>query len=86
MTERKTTVGPEEGLHARPVAEFVKKARQFTAEITVIKGEKGVNGKSPIKLPALGAKKGDEIVIRAEGDDAEEAVKALAELISKDEH
>jgi phosphocarrier protein HPr len=34
----------------------------------------------------LGAKKGDEIVIWAEGDDAEEAVEALVELISKDEH
>jgi phosphocarrier protein HPr/phosphocarrier protein len=34
----------------------------------------------------LGAKKGDTIVIRAEGSDAEEAVNALAELISADEH
>ena len=34
----------------------------------------------------LGAKKGEEIVIRAEGNDAEEAVKALVEMISQDEH
>ncbi len=87
MAEKKTTVGPEEGLHARPAAEFVRKARQFTAEkITVAKGEKEANAKSPMKIMTLGAKKGDEIVIRAEGDDAEEAVEALVELISKDEH
>jgi phosphotransferase system HPr (HPr) family protein len=86
MAEAKTTVGPEEGLHARPAAEFVKKARQFTAEIMVIKGDKEANAKSAMKIMTLGAKKGDEIVIRAEGDDAKEAVEALAELISKNEH
>ena len=86
MAERKATVGPEEGLHARPAAEFVKKARQFTAEITVIKGEKQANAKSPMRIMALGVKKSDEITIRAEGDDAEDAVEALVELISKNEH
>jgi phosphocarrier protein HPr len=86
MTEKKTEIGPEEGLHARPAAEFVKKARQFDAEITVVKGEKEANAKSPMKLMTLGAKQGDEITIRAEGDDAEEAVEALVELISEDEH
>ncbi len=86
MAEKKTEIGPEAGLHARPAAEFVKKAKQFSAEITVIKGEREANAKSSMKIMALGAKKGDEIVIRAEGDDAEEAVEALVELISKDEH
>jgi phosphotransferase system HPr (HPr) family protein len=86
MAEKKVTLEPEEGLHARPAAEFVRKAKQFSAEITVIKGEKEANAKSPMKIMALGAKKGDEIVIRAEGDDAEEAVKTLVELVSKNEH
>jgi phosphocarrier protein HPr len=86
MTERKTAVGPEEGLHARPAAEFVEKAKQFTAKIRVAKGEQEANAKSPMMIMALGAKQGDEIVIRAEGDDAEEAVGTLVELISKDEH
>jgi phosphocarrier protein HPr len=39
-----------------------------------------------MKIMTLGAKKGDEVVIRAEGNDAEEAVEALVELISQDEH
>ena len=86
MAEKKTTVGPEEGLHARPAAEFVKKAKQFTAEITVIKDNKEANAKSPMKIMTLGAKKGDEVLIRAEGDDAEEAVDALIELISENKH
>jgi len=86
VAERETTVGPEAGLHARPAAQFVKMAKGFSADIVVIKGEKQANAKSSLKIMTLGAKKGDSIVIRAEGDDAEEAVDALAELISADEH
>ena len=86
MVERETTIGPEEGLHARPAAQFVKKAKEFDSEIVVLKGEREANAKSSLKIMSLGAKQGDEIVIRAEGDDAEEAVETLVELISKDEH
>jgi phosphocarrier protein HPr len=86
MAERETAVGPEAGLHARPAARFVKTAKQFASKITVIKGEREANAKSSLKLMTLGAKKGDKVVIRAEGDDAEEAVNALVELISSDEH
>ena len=84
--EESIVVAPEEGLYARPAAEFVKKSKQFDAEITVTKDDQEANAKSSLKIMTLGAKKGDEIVIRAEGDDAEEAVEALVELISHDEH
>jgi phosphocarrier protein HPr len=86
VVERETIVGPEAGLHARPAAQFVKTAKEFTSEIVVIKGEREANAKSSLKIMTLGAKKGDEITIRAEGDDAEEAVEDLVELISQDEH
>lgn len=86
MAERETTVGPEEGLHARPAAQFVKAAKQFSSEIVVIKGDRKANAKSSLKIMTLGAKKGDTIVILAEGEDAQEAVDVLAELISADEH
>jgi phosphotransferase system HPr (HPr) family protein len=86
VAEEKTTVGPEEGLHARPTAESVKKARQFDAEITVTKGDRELNAKSSMKVMILGAKQGEEVVIRSEGDDAEEVVEALVEIISKGKH
>lgn len=86
MARKETTVGPEEGLHARPAAEFVKRAKRFTAEITVSKGDREANAKSSLGIMSLGAKKGEEIVIHAEGDDAEEAVAALADFISADGH
>lgn len=84
MVEKRATVGPGEGLHARPAAEFVKTAKQFRSEITVSKGDREANAKSPMRIMTLGAKKGDTISIRAEGDDAEEAVGALVELISQE--
>jgi phosphocarrier protein HPr len=79
-------VGPEEGLHARPAAQFVKAAKQFSSDIVVVKGDSEANAKSSLKIMTLAAKKGDSIVIRAEGDDSEEAVNTLAELISADGH
>jgi phosphocarrier protein HPr len=85
MAQRETTVGPEEGLHARPAAQFVKTAKRFASEIVVVKGEREANAKSSLKIMTLGAKKGDKIVIRAEGGDAEEALDALTELISANE-
>lgn len=86
LFEKETTVGPEEGLHARPAAQFVKTAKQFRSEIRVAKGDREANAKSSLNVMTLGAKKGDEIVIRAEGEDAEEAVNALVALISTNEH
>jgi phosphotransferase system HPr (HPr) family protein len=86
MVERITTVGPSDGLHARPAAQFVKTAKRFSSEIVVVnRGGREANAKSSLKIMTLGAKKGDEITIRAEGDDAEEAVEALVELISAEE-
>jgi phosphocarrier protein HPr len=85
VVEREATVGPEEGIHGRPAAQFIKAAKRFSSQIVVIKGDREVNAKSVMKMTGL-AKKGEKIIIRAEGDDAEEAVDTLAELISKDEH
>ena len=85
VAEREATVGPEEGIHGRPAAQFIKAAKRFSSQIVAIKGDREVNAKSVMKMTGF-AKKGEKIIIRAEGEDAEEAVDTLAELISKDEH
>src|SRR5215211_2450674 len=85
MAEREATVGPEAGIHGRPAAQFIKTAKRFSSQIVVIKGDREVNAKSVMKVTGF-ARKGERIIIRAEGEDAEEAVDTLAELISKDEH
>jgi phosphocarrier protein HPr len=85
VADRETTVGPEEGIHGRPVARIVKAAKGFSSQVVVVKGGREVNAKSVLKITGL-ARKGDKITIRAEGEDAEQAVETLAELISADEH
>jgi phosphocarrier protein len=70
------------GLHARPAAEFVKTAGRFRANVTVRKNSMEVNGKSIMGMLMLAAECGSEILIRAEGEDAEAAIAALAELVA----
>jgi len=85
VVERETTVGPEAGIHGRPAARFLKAAKGFSSDIVIVKGDREVNAKSILKITGL-AKKGEKITIRAEGEDAEQAVETLANLISADEH
>ena len=85
MVEREAVVVPEAGLHARPAALFVKEAKGYGSGIVVIKDGREANAKSPLKLMTLGAKHGDKVVIRAEGEDEEAAVDALVTILSREE-
>jgi phosphocarrier protein HPr len=81
MVERSVTIVNKNGLHARPAAEIVKTAAKFRADITLIRDELEVNGKSIMGVMMLAAEFGASIILRAEGPDAEQAVDALAQLI-----
>lgn len=70
------------GLHARPAAEFVKLANKFSSEVWVGKDDIEVSGKSIMGVMMLAAEYGSVVIIRAEGDDAEAAVGALAQLVA----
>jgi len=71
------------GLHARATAAFVKVAEQFQSQISVEKeGESPVSGKSIMGLLMLAVPLGEDIKITAEGDDAEQAIKALCDLVN----
>ncbi len=80
--ERRVTVRNELGLHARPAAELVKLAGQFESEIRVTKDGDSVNGKSIMGVMTLAAECGAELILHAEGVDAEEAVTALEKLVA----
>jgi phosphocarrier protein len=82
MPERTVQIVNKNGLHARPAAEIVKLAAKFKSEITVVKDDLDVNGKSIMGVMMLAAEHGSEITFRAEGDDAEQALDALATLVS----
>jgi len=69
------------GLHARPAVLFVQTANQFKSEIIVIKDDRQADAKSILGVLSLGAEYGDVITIRARGEDQEEALRALVELV-----
>ena len=81
MPEITLTIKHEVGLHARPASMFVQTAAKFSSEIEVTHGETTVNAKSILAVLTLGAHKDSEIIISAEGDDADEALIALEELV-----
>jgi phosphocarrier protein len=81
MKSRTYTIQNSIGLHARPAALFVKQATEFDAKIKVVKDNKEADAKSIISIMALGAKKGSDIMITAEGPDDEKAVDALVNLL-----
>jgi phosphocarrier protein HPr len=86
MVEMKVVVSNKVGLHARPASVFVQTANKFTSEISVqnlTTGGNAVDAKSILMLLSLGVAQNHEILIRAEGVDAEKAVKSLRDLVQK---
>jgi len=84
MIERIVTIRSKSGLHARPAAVFVQKAKGFQSQITLSKSEKTVNAKSILSVLTLGAEQGDQVVLKVNGDDAEIAIGELASLLEED--
>jgi len=79
---REITVLNKLGLHARPASLFVKKACEFSSAIHVHKNEHKTDGKSIIGVLMLAASHGSVLKIHAEGEDAEDALNALEQLIN----
>ena len=70
------------GLHARPASLFVQTAKRHKSEIRVSHNGRSANAKSILSVLTLGAGKGAELTIQAEGDDADAALGALQALIA----
>jgi phosphocarrier protein HPr len=69
------------GLHARPSASFVQTASRFRSDIKVEKDGQEADGKSILDLMMLAAAQGTHITIKAQGEDAREALLALGDLV-----
>ena len=81
--ERVVEVVNRAGMHARPAAEFVKLAGRFRAEIRVEKDGLQVNGKSIMGVLMLAAEHGSRLRVVARGEDADDALDALCDLIDR---
>jgi len=82
MVERSVQIVNKNGLHARPAAEIVKAAARFRSDITIVRDDLEVNGKSIMGVMMLAAECGATVSLRADGPDAVEAIDAIATLIA----
>ncbi len=71
------------GLHARPASELVKLAGTFRSEVRLVKDGLEVNGKSIMGVLMLAAERGSRLTIRANGDDADDALASLRALVAR---
>ena len=85
MATRTVTIASSVGLHARPASLFVQAAGESGLDIEIGRpGDESVDTTSILGVMALGAKHGEEVVLTAEGEGADEALDALVELLSRD--
>lgn len=81
MVSKKTTVINKSGLHMRPAADLSKLAGSFKCKVEILARDKRVNPKSVLTLMAAGITQGTDVEIFCDGEDEEEALKAIVEAI-----
>ena len=81
MKEFKYVITDELGIHARPAGLLVKEAAKLQADIKIKKGEKEADAKRIFGIMGLAAKKGDEIVLTADGTDEADAIAAIEDFL-----
>ena len=82
MVSRSVTIQNNVGLHARPATFFIQKANSYKCSIWVEKEDCRVNAKSLLGVLSLGIVKGTTITLIADGNDENEAVSGLADLVN----
>jgi phosphocarrier protein len=82
MVRKEVEICNKLGLHARAAARFVHTASRYRAQIQIERDGQTVDGKSILGLLLLAATKGATLGIKATGEDEDEAVNALCELVA----
>ena len=72
-----------DGLHMRPAMQFVDVASGFDSDIKVSNNDTCVDAKSIMQMTMLAATRGTKLKVKAQGPDAQEAIKALQELVEE---
>jgi phosphotransferase system HPr (HPr) family protein len=80
---REVKIDNEQGLHARPAAQFVKRAHSFRSEIWVVKDDKRYSATSLIDILRANLDRGATATLEAHGVDAEEAIDRLEKLLAE---
>ncbi|HVN27095.1 MAG TPA: HPr family phosphocarrier protein [Candidatus Binataceae bacterium] len=82
MAEGTVEIRNKLGLHLRAATMLVKTAGKFSSVITLWRGKEHANARSVIALMTLGAGLGARLTVKAEGSDAEQALKAVEALFN----
>lgn len=83
MEQRTVVVGSDIGLHARPAALFVRAAVAAPVPVTIRLGDgRPVSARSMLSVLSLGARKGAQVTLEADGEHADRAVDELAALLA----
>lgn len=85
MYEEKVILKNEQGLNAQMAARFVQIASKYRSKILLLYEDKEVNVKSIMSLLTMAIPPGDEIILRAKGEDEVEAVRDLLHFVSTGE-
>ncbi|MDR2510738.1 MAG: HPr family phosphocarrier protein [Spirochaetaceae bacterium] len=75
------TIKDQIGIHARPAGELIKKAKEFTSEMVIAKGESSADLKKLFAVLKLGVKCGETVTITITGADEEPAASALKSFL-----
>ena len=78
---REVVIPNKEGLHFRPIMQFVDIAQRFSAGLTVHCDDRQADGRSPMEMLMLVATQGSKVRVVADGADAQELVDALVNLV-----
>jgi len=83
MIERPVEIINRLGLHARAAAKLVHTAGGFRSRVTLLKDGEEVDAKSILGILLMAAAQGSQLTVRCEGQDEEEAMRAVTGLIGK---
>jgi phosphocarrier protein HPr len=81
MLEKQLIIQNKVGLHARPASLFVQKAKKFKCSLRLSFGGREIDAKSILSVLTLGVNEGARVVLRAEGEDAAEAIAEISALV-----
>lgn len=85
MIEKEIEVKIANGLHARPVAQFVKIVNQFKSDVLLVKNERRIDAKSIFNLMSAAIREGDRLKIIVDGADENEAMQAIETFLQTGE-
>lgn len=83
MKEFKYVITDAQGIHARPAGELVKAVKPFSCSIKIVKDGKEGDCKKIFGIMGLGVKKGEEVVLKFDGEDEEAAYETVSKFMQE---